>query len=128
MIDYIPYKGRRLDTSKRVRVYRNLNNGSLSIKQGGHIVGHAQEVTLMNATFIVSDSGHSRFLREGVKNVHAYVEGYVTVSKKSFNGLRVSYNPSRLNYFFKCDTMEKITNASIIKIYRTGNMYATGVK
>jgi len=128
MIDYIPYKGRRLDTSKKVRVYRNLNNGTLSIKQNGHIVGHAQEVTLMNVLFIVSDSGHNRFLREGVKNVHAYVEGYVTVSKKSFNGIRVGYNPSKLNCFFKYDTMEKITNASIIKIYRTGNMYATGVK
>lgn len=128
MIDYIPYKGRKLDTSKKVRVYRNLNNGKLSIKQGSHIVGHAEEVTLMNAEFIVYDSGYNRFLEQGVKNVHAYVEGYVTVSKKSFNGIRVGYNPSKLNCFFKYDTMEKITNASIIKIYRTGNMYATGVK
>lgn len=128
MIDYVSYKGRRLDTSKKVMVYRNLNNGRLSIKQGSHIVGHAEEVTLMNARFVVYNGGHSRFLREGVKNVHAYVEGFVTVSKKSFNGVRVGYNPSKFNHFFKCDTLEKITNASIIKIYRTGNMYATGVK
>jgi len=39
------------------------------------VVGHTANVQLTNCTFQVSAAGHRRALREGVKNVHAFVRG-----------------------------------------------------
>jgi len=61
----------------KVEVYRNLNNGMLSIRDAKtkHVVGHADRVTLMDVTFHVSQAGRERVLRERRKNVHAVVRG-----------------------------------------------------
>lgn len=39
------------------------------------VVGHTANVQLINCTFQVSEAGRLRALREGVKNVHAFVRG-----------------------------------------------------
>ena len=73
-----PYKGRTLDESKPVHVYRNLGNAAkerYSIRQGGLVVGHTAEITLADCKFKVSEAGRNKVLREGRKNVHAYIKG-----------------------------------------------------
>lgn len=62
-----------------VRVYWNSHKRLFSVQvQNGHgwyVVGHTADVQLINCTFTVSAAGHRRALREGVKNVHAFVRG-----------------------------------------------------
>lgn len=43
----------------------------------GRVVAHAKGVALDDARTIVSQAGRERVLREGRKNVHAYIEGYI---------------------------------------------------
>lgn len=61
----------------KVEVYRNLNNGKLSIRcfKTKHIVGHAFKVILMDGYTKVSEKGRQRVLEERQKNVHAFVVG-----------------------------------------------------
>lgn len=63
----------------KVEVYRNLNNGRLSIRDAKTklVVGHADRVKLTDVTFHVSQAGRERVLRERRKNVHAVVRGYM---------------------------------------------------
>ncbi|QDP49012.1 MAG: hypothetical protein Unbinned465contig1000_3 [Prokaryotic dsDNA virus sp.] len=70
---------------KRVRVYRNLNNGMLSVKDHyfdsptyGKVIAYSNKVLIRGADFKVSKAGHNRVLREGRKHVHAYVEGILS--------------------------------------------------
>lgn len=85
----------------RVKVYRNLKHGrkaaplySVVDLATGRVVAREHNVVLAWATFKVSEAGRQRVLRDGVKNVHAYVVG--TWAKGA--GLlklakRGSYNP-----------------------------------
>ena len=63
----------------KVEVYRNLNNGRLSIRDAKTklVIGHADRVKLLDVTFHVSQAGRERVLREKRKNVHAVVRGYM---------------------------------------------------
>lgn len=70
--------GRQIDTDKPVEVYRNLHKKLWSIRQDGKVCGHARQVYLKDAEFIVSESGRQRVIEEKRKNVHAYVKGYLT--------------------------------------------------
>lgn len=75
-----PFKRRKLDPKKPVFVYRNLHGDAeslYSIRQGGLVVAHTNDVLLENATFVVNKKGWERCLREGRKNVHAFVRGRV---------------------------------------------------
>lgn len=73
-----PFKGRKVDYSKPVQVYRNLN-GELwnrwSIRQGGLVVAHAEELQLSGVRFKVSHSGWARMIESGRRNVHAIAVG-----------------------------------------------------
>ena len=63
----------------RVQVYRNLNNGLISIQDlsTGLVLGHASAVDLEEANFIVREAGRQQVIREQRKNVHAFVRGKV---------------------------------------------------
>ena len=63
----------------KVQVYRNLNNGLISIQDlsTGLVLGHASAVDLQRATFIVREAGRQQVLKEKRKNVHAFVRGKV---------------------------------------------------
>lgn len=90
---------------KRVRVYRNLNNGMLSVKDHypdsptyGKVIAYSNKVLIRSADFKVSEAGHNRVLREGRKNVHAYVEGILSdIDPHSLRGTtaHVSYRTEK---------------------------------
>jgi hypothetical protein len=63
----------------RVQVYRNLNNGLISIQDlsTGLVLGHASAIDLQEANFIVREAGRQQVIREQRKNVHAFVRGKV---------------------------------------------------
>ena len=69
----------------RVQVYRNLNNGLISIQDlsTGLVLGHADAIDLQRATFIVREAGRQQVIKEKRKNVHAFVRGKV-ISMQNF--------------------------------------------
>lgn len=63
----------------RVRIYRNLTQGCLSIQaqtpNGWRVVAHASDVLLADVSFTVSQPIRERILRTKRKEVHAYAVG-----------------------------------------------------
>lgn len=87
---------------KQVRVYRNLHQDCWSVQHKGLVVAHVNTVKLKNVRFVVQQGGYERFLREGRKNVHAFVAGeLVEIDGPGFNGTgtEVVYNPRVSNLF-----------------------------
>ena len=65
-------------TEQRIRIYRNLNNGIMSIqaKLGDwRVVGHVKNAVLKDVVFHVAESARQRVIRDRRKNVHAWGEG-----------------------------------------------------
>jgi hypothetical protein len=59
-------------------VYRNLHNGKWSIRgTDGLVVGHADTVSMIDTTPKMSEAGRQRVIKEGKKNVHAFMQGYI---------------------------------------------------
>jgi len=93
-----------IDRAKPVRVYRNLHKKCVSVKQGGIVRCHATKVVLHDCKFIVSEAGQKRVRKEGRKNVHAFIEGYVKpayiVNEMSdFGWEAVYYNPYETDHW-----------------------------
>ena len=82
VLNYIePFKNREVDFSKYVYVYRCLNKRSgcyYSIKQNGLVVGHTEYLHLLNCKFISNKHGKQKYLETGIKNVHAFIKGYLS--------------------------------------------------
>jgi hypothetical protein len=83
---------------ERVRIYRNLNNGRLSIQQkldGRWIVtGHVTDCVIEAVTFSVSEAGRQRVIRDRRKNVHAWGEGIlIGQSADVAAAIDLAYNP-----------------------------------
>jgi len=67
-------------TGQTVDVYRNLNNGRLSVRgtsgpTAGRVLGHAAAVELCAVTFRIQRGGQERAIRERRRNVHAVARG-----------------------------------------------------
>jgi len=83
----------------RVRVYRNLHTGTLSMQtktaKGWRVTSHPNSVKLENVKLVVKEAGRQRVLKEKRKNVHAWLEGDLipkwTRAVMVFE--RVLYNP-----------------------------------
>lgn len=106
-----PYLGRIVSFGEDVRVYRNLGkvspeNYSIQKKVGGRwlVVGHSNELILKDVKFKVSEVGRQRVIKEGRKNVHAFVYGKLVNSigfgKSQNSMIKISYNPYKSSKFF----------------------------
>lgn len=62
---------------ERVRVHLNLHNGCYVVSIRGKVVGYAHGLILGDVTSNVSQSGYRRCREEGVRNVHAWLDGDV---------------------------------------------------
>ena len=61
----------------QVEVYKNLHKNCWSVRDNKtrRVIGHVRHIHLTDTTLVVRPSGRDRVLREGVKNVHAFVTG-----------------------------------------------------
>ena len=86
----------------KVRVYRNLHQKCFSVKckKTNLVIAHVSEIFLEDVTFPVSEKQRQRVLESGRKNVHAYVEGTITLPKNIDKNKLISYNPRKEGYFF----------------------------
>ena len=113
-------EGKSINQTKPVKVYRNLNNGQLSVMQGSIVVGYADELYLKDVTFHVQKAGLEKVRQEKRKNVHAYVKGYITEGE-NVNGFGIKYNPYKYDSFV--DEFEiPIDKAYMIYINNKGEM------
>ena len=57
----------------RTQVYFNSHKKKYSVRRGGIVQSHVSCALIHNPRFVVSEAGRQRALREGRKNVHAFV-------------------------------------------------------
>lgn len=96
----------------KVRVYRNLHNGLMSVQHRGRIIAHLPEVNLTTVTFTVQPAGRAKVLATKHKNVHAYVNGTVSEANSTSLPQRASYNPYRAATFCTVDGLPLLACAS----------------
>jgi len=80
----------------RVEVYFNLHKYIWSVRscKTGRIILHTDKVHIANPEFVVRKAGRERVLREGKKNVHAFVRGDATY----FDDFDPDHHPNYLDY------------------------------
>lgn len=122
--------------NSKVRVYWNSHRKMYSVQAQNInqwvVVGHTEQVELLNARFSVSKAGHARMMKEGVKNVHAYIVGtLINVQNvqapefvRYFGGLHVT---RRISYSRKDGTFVVVRNMTIWPIGESAQVWATTV-
>lgn len=103
---------------KRVRVYFNLHRKLFSVQEktskGWRVWLHANQITLENAVFKVSEAGRQRVIREKKKNVHAFVEGSMVLhdTVEVINPtIQLSYNPYKAGVFVERGSQQPVYGA-----------------
>lgn len=115
------FKRRRLDKKKPVQVYKNLKLGCWSIRQDRLVVAHADRLCLYDCKFVVIEAYRQRVINTGHKNIHAWVQGYITESgcgttAKASNKtgevgrlpVKIVYNPYENDSFVSDEFVPKI--------------------
>jgi len=84
----------------QVEVYFNLHEYRFSVRDASSklVIGHADKLCLEGVVFHVSQAGRQRVLREGRKNVHAWLRGtlrgaFTPEEENTRDEFRVRYNP-----------------------------------
>jgi len=121
--------GASLDYNKPVKVYRNLNNGELSVMQGQKVIAYADYIYLKDVTFHVQKAGLAKVREEKRKNVHAYVKGYIDTDTYIDSNERVYYDPYKYDTFVTIDVLDEvypIHKAEKVFINNKGEILANG--
>ena len=134
-MNIIPYRFRWQDLSydDPVEVYRNVNKKGVvySIRQFGYVVAHATELVLVNAEFIVKESGRKRVKKTGRKNVHAWVRGDILKrlepSESSRLKAKVLYNPKKNDSFVLKNGKLVVKSAPLVVLNDKGVFVDTSV-
>jgi hypothetical protein len=124
-----------LNPEKPVRVYRNLNRsfygeeGFWSVKQGV-VRFHCREICLRDVTFPVNERVRLEVVRNKVKQVHAYVQGFICYHLDSFDtSYEVTYDPYKGDKF--TSRLGKVKSAERCRLLKRhdGKMrvYASGI-
>lgn len=127
-------KKRPLEHGERVRMYKNLNNGMMSIMSWNNrygdkarVIAHVEDILLENCKMIVQPAGNRKAKREKVRNVHAFVEGDVNLNDDRdmiWDGY-LYYNPFKLNHFnlVKGNNNEIIRESRYVNVKDAKNVY-----
>ena len=105
-----------------IRSYWNVHQNLFSVQdyKTGRVIDRADNILLINPSFIVRQGGRKRVIKEGKKNVHAFVVGYRPSkftteewdeyyhSDKDWRD--VTYNPYKNTTFVYKDTGEIVGN------------------
>jgi hypothetical protein len=121
----------------RVAAYRNLKKPgvvySLMDTRTGLVAGYADDVLLGDVKFTVRQKGRERVLREGRKNVHAFVRGTIFSLGPSESGPRAReveeqhgpwqkarYNPYIYTSFVRAEDEAPIFEAKYARLSKDG--------
>ena len=120
-----------IDYDKRLYVYWNIQKKTWSVRQSGKVVAHTDTIYMKDCRFLVGKAGQARVRREGKKNVHAGVSGYLAMYAEFHKAAKpvatgkcwVTYNPYKHDTFVQrtgvCDDKYPIpvTEAGWVKMY-----------
>lgn len=94
---------------QKVRVYRNLNNGLVSVQHKGKVVGHTDNLAMPSAVRVATFAGVRLIVSECLRvqmvaarrrKVHAYAEGILLPYSPDIPLTHtLHYNPYRSGYF-----------------------------
>ncbi len=115
------FKGRTIDTTKLIKVYRNLHKKGVwySIKQNGLVVAHSTALCIRAPEFTINTYGKQKAIETGIRNVHAFIIGYYetngmgTTAKKNDLPVKVKYNPFKSFgfYYESCGENKEVKKA-----------------
>ena len=81
----------------KVDIYWNIRKKCYSVRHKGKVIDRGEDFALRNVTCVVQQAGRDRVLREGRKNVHAFLRGDLiplsTCSIKVSEAKNLRYNP-----------------------------------
>ena len=119
--------GQDREMTMDVDIYRNLHRDTWSIRDRatGRVIGHSDNVLVEDATCVVQPAGRDRVLREGRKNVHAFVRGVMVTTcetpyAKAECNVQVKYNPYKAGHFVRVDTSDKVTSSPVAILDTSG--------
>jgi hypothetical protein len=132
-----------VSSKNKFAVYRNLNNGELSIQntKTKFIIGHCKKIILKDVEYRVSVRGIEKIRKKGVKSVVAKVvgeiariEGFVRYKGRSHGPYlveddcaldeRVFFDPYKWDGFVDKNG-SVLSKSNVIEINRDGRMYST---
>ena len=90
------------------------------------VTGYESWFALGDARFKVSESGRKRVIREGKKNVHAFVYGRFCRAQFRPYMERVTYRPKERDSFFFVDTEKSVEQAPLVA-FRPDGIFAMRV-
>ena len=117
------YQNQQLKYGDRVEVYRNLHKKCFSVRKNGRVVDYRdddEQLSMEDVKFVVQPAGRARVLREGRKNVHAFIRGtYINrchgcekcADFLASHNQQATYNPYKRDHFV---TQEWSENACAI--------------
>ena len=116
-------QAREIDEKKRVFVYFNLHKKVWSVRQSGKVVGHTEHIMLKDCRFLVGKKGRERVIREGKKNVHAGVSGYIVDNvPNGYSHQELTYNPYKYEGFVsRIEPDEGVVDHSNYAVLSCGN-------
>jgi hypothetical protein len=116
--------------TKKVRIYRNLNTGTLSAQEktskGWRVTMHPSRIKLKNAKFKVNQTGRKKVLKDKQKNVHAVIEGELVDTKSTIDGQKIIYDPYKTSQFM-LKSGKKVFEAELVSVDSKGNIRAKGI-
>jgi hypothetical protein len=109
----------------QVKIYRNLNNGKIAVRDmKDKVIGYCDSIVLRDCTTKTSDKVVARIQRilkdEGkqARDVHAFIIGTVVSIDEAIDldiGRRVSYNPFKGSNFYFCDDSSTYSGSNFIQ-------------
>ena len=120
MSEYQSFKGRKIDFSQKVEVYKNLHNGLFSVRQNGLVVAHVESIVLSYPRIKVNESGRQKVIKNKSKNVHAFLTGFPNSVNKLFTSTdkrAITYNPYRFRTFVYKNGLHDVYPTNDNKIY-----------
>jgi hypothetical protein len=108
-------------TGLTTRIYRNLQNGTMSLQQkignSWLVIGHVTNAAIAYPKFYVSQAGRDRVIREKRKSVHAWAEGQLLgVIADSPNLKEIYYCPYSSGRFSWKETGESIESTNLLVV------------
>ena len=110
--------------SARVHVYWNRTLRIWSVRRGGKVVDRRPTLALHDCILHVGESARLRILRTQERDVHAWVNGILTVAERPPGAVRVGYRPSEAG-FRRRDTGEVLTSAALVLFEVDGSCWAS---
>lgn len=110
-----------------MKVYWNSTRRIWSVVENGKVTAHKSYVDLKDCVFKVSQAGRQRVIREGRKNVHAYVAGnknHLYSIGDMLDWVQVVYNPYLLETFVRVDTNAPVYEARRVFMNAQGQVFA----